>query len=89
MIVGSPIDHRMLTANDGTWRGTPVPRFSHRWRRCNLAVTVCVNIPGARGRTLVLRPADIGHKIRVIVTAVNVFGSVVLRPRASAKVIES
>jgi hypothetical protein len=61
-----------LTASPGAWSGTPPLRFSYRWQLCG--PRRCVNIRGATGRSLVLRSAFVGLKVRVVVTATNSAG---------------
>ena len=68
-------DGSTLTANPGTWEGTPTITYEYQWQRCDAAGTNCVNIPGETGSTYTLTPADVGSTIRVLVTAVNDAGS--------------
>jgi hypothetical protein len=74
-ITGPAVNHKTLTAHDGSWTGAPTPVLTRRWQRCNLRMTQCVDIAGSVGHTYVLRNADLFHKIRVIVVGKNVFGS--------------
>ena len=75
-------DGSTLTANPGTWEGTPTITYEYQWQRCDAAGANCVNIPGETGSTYTLTPADVGSTIRVLVTAVNDAGS--SAPSASA-----
>ena len=68
-------DGSTLTANPGTWNGTPTITYTYQWQRCDTAGANCVNIPGETGSTYTLTPADVGSTIRVLVTAVNDAGS--------------
>ena len=68
-------DGSTLTANPGTWNGTPTITYEYQWQRCDTAGANCVNIPGETGSTYTLTPADVGSTIRVLVTAVNDAGS--------------
>ena len=75
-------DGSTLTANPGSWDGTPTITYEYQWQRCDAAGANCVNIPGETGSTYTLTPADVGSTIRVLVTAVNDAGSSAPRPRA-------
>ncbi len=68
-------DGSTLTANPGTWNGTPTITYEYQWQRCDTAGANCVDIPGETGSTYTLTPADVGRTIRVLVTAVNDAGS--------------
>ena len=48
--------------------------YDHQWQRCDADGTDCVDIAGATGATYVLTGDDIGHAVRVEVTATNVAG---------------
>lgn len=67
---GSTVQGATLTADPGTW-STPV-RYAYRWQRCK---TTCVLVPGATAKTFKLSAADVGSRLRVLVTATNDFGS--------------
>lgn len=59
-ITGTAAIGSTLTANKGTW--TPAsPTFSYQWRRG------AVDIPGATDATYVVKPADAGYAISVVV----------------------
>jgi hypothetical protein len=57
-----------LTANEGTWTGNPTS-FAFQWQRCDLDAVSCVDVVGASGRTYGVRVADLGFRLRVVVTA--------------------
>ena len=63
-----------LTASKGSWSGSPTS-FAYRWRDCDSAGNGCVDIAGATGSTYLLVAADVGHTLRVVVTATNAGGS--------------
>jgi subtilisin family serine protease len=63
-----------LTAGDGDWTGAPV-FFAFRWLRCAVSGGDCAAIAGARSKTYVATAADVGHPLRVRVTAANGGGS--------------
>ena len=74
-VTGTPLVHEVLSANPGTWTGTPAPSYSYQWRRCNSAGESCTSISEAIGASYVLGHADIGTTLRVVVTATNSGGS--------------
>jgi hypothetical protein len=63
-----------LTAEDGTWTNTPTS-FAYEWQRCDIDATTCLPVPGANGKTYGVRTADLGFRLRVVVTARNSGGS--------------
>jgi hypothetical protein len=77
---GAPIEGSRLTATNGSWSGTTPFRFSYRWLRCDTSGggvngVTCSAISGATGKRYVARRDDVGHRIRVRVTAANGEGS--------------
>ena len=71
---------QLLTAADGTWNFTPTG-FGFQWQQCSATGTGCANIQTATGGNYVAQPGDVGHELRVIVTAINAGGAT---PAASA-----
>jgi fibronectin-binding autotransporter adhesin len=57
-----------LTVSNGTWTPTPTS-YSFIWQRCDAAGAHCVNVFGATGRSYGIRSADLGHRMRALVTA--------------------
>ena len=57
-----------LMANEGTWTGNPTS-FSFQWQRCDIDAVTCLAVTGATGRTYGVRLADLGFRLRVVVTA--------------------
>ncbi len=74
-ISGSVIDGATVTASNGSWTGTPAITYSYQWRRCDASGGACADIAGATNATHDVAPADVGHALRVVVTATNVAGS--------------
>jgi hypothetical protein len=62
-----------LTVSNGTWSGSPTS-YTYQWQRCT-GSTTCTAIVGATNQTYVVRNADVGRKLRAIVTASNADGS--------------
>ncbi len=87
---------QQLHAEPGTWSGSTPIGFAYRWQRCNAGGGSCSNIGGATHRDYTLGSADVGHTVRVVVTASNSAGSataassptaVVAAPQAPANTV--
>ena len=63
-----------LTAHNGTWSGEPTT-FRYQWRRCDADGLDCVSIVGAGLKRYTMVSDDVGHRLRVRVTAVNADGT--------------
>jgi hypothetical protein len=74
-ISGTAREGETLTASSGSWSGTTPITFAYRWQRCNSSGGGCSNIGGASNQTYKLAHGDVGHAIRVSVTATNGDGS--------------
>ena len=70
-ITGTAKDGQTLTAENGTWEGTPTITYSYQWQRCNGAGEACKNDETQKASTYKLTPADVGSTLKVIVTAKN------------------
>ena len=73
-ISGSPVEGQSLKASNGTWSGSPTS-FSYQWQDCNSSGSACSAISGATNATYTLAGEDLGHTIRVQVSATNAGGS--------------
>jgi hypothetical protein len=73
-ITGSAQQSQTLTAQNGTWTGSPTS-FRYQWLRCNRNGNGCNDMSGATERTYTVRSADVGNTLRVRVTATNSDGS--------------
>jgi hypothetical protein len=65
---------QQLTADTGAWSGNPTS-FTLQWQRCDADAAICSNIVGATGKTYGIQNADLGYRLRVIVTARNAKGT--------------
>jgi hypothetical protein len=72
-ISGTAKEGSTLTAAEGTWSNTPTS-FAYQWQRCANDGTACGDITGATAKTYVLVTGDVGHTVRVVVTAANADG---------------
>ena len=75
-ISGSPAQGQTLTANPGTWSGTPAPTFAYQWLRCPPSGGAadgsdCPPIDSATAATYVVAAGDVGFRLRVRVTGSN------------------
>ena len=80
-VSGTAQQGQTLSASTGTWSGSPTS-FAYRWRDCDASGAGCVDIAGATGSSYLLQAADVGHTLRVVVTATNGSGST---PASSAQ----
>jgi hypothetical protein len=62
-----------LTANDGTWTNSPTS-FTYQWQRCASDGRGCGDITSATSKTYTPVTGDVGHALRVVVTATNADG---------------
>jgi hypothetical protein len=72
-ITGATLPGSKLSASTGEWTGSPTS-FSYQWQSCT-TLGACKNLEGATSSTYVLATADVGHSVRVLVTATGPGGS--------------
>jgi uncharacterized repeat protein (TIGR01451 family) len=60
-----------LTADPGTWTGSPAPTFTYQWQRCDALGANCADIGSATSVNYSSTVADASFTIRVVVTASN------------------
>lgn len=77
-----------LTAEPGGFTGEGVA-YEYRWQRCDERGGDCREIGGAVARTYALRPGDVGHRVRAVVTASDGGGSVRVASAPSEIVVAS
>ncbi|MGH3132249.1 MAG: hypothetical protein ACRDNY_00640 [Gaiellaceae bacterium] len=83
-VSGSMVEGATVMLDRGTWSGAT--SFSYQWLRCDSAGGRCVGIAGATGTSYRLTASDVGHKIRVNVTARNSRGPTTVMTGESATV---
>jgi subtilisin family serine protease len=83
-IVGSASAGATLEGRNGRWFG--VDSFTYRWQRCDAAGGACATVPGATATTYQLTRADIGARIRLLVTGTNSHGATTARSAPTAAV---
>ena len=84
-VAGTPVEGSLLTASSGTWSGEP-GSFSYQWERCAGGGGECVAIAAATASSHTLASADVGHRIRVLVTASGAGGTTSAASAATAPV---
>ncbi|MFL5910881.1 MAG: hypothetical protein ACJ768_09975 [Gaiellaceae bacterium] len=73
-ISGTARDGSILSASTGDWTGSPTS-YAYQWERCDSAGGGCTPIAGANSFRYTVASADVGHRLRVVVTATNSAGS--------------
>ena len=73
-ISGTARDGRLLTASNGSWTGSP-SSYAYQWLRCKANGGACGPIRGANSYQYTVTTSDVGHGLRVEVTATNAGGS--------------
>jgi hypothetical protein len=84
-ITGTAKQGQVLTASKGTWSGSPTT-YAYQWQDCDSKGNNCTNTSGATSATHTLTSADVGHTVRVVVTAANAGGSIPATSAATALV---
>src|SRR5437763_6653620 len=75
-VTGSPVVGKVLTAHNGSWTGTAPIAFKYQWSRCSATGTGCVSInEAAQSQAFILSTGDLGHRLKVTVTATNSSGT--------------
>jgi subtilisin family serine protease len=67
---GPPQSGQPVRAGNGQWAGDPTS-FAYQWRICNKYGKRCSSIGGATAETYVVRRADVGRRLRLVVRAAN------------------
>ena len=86
-ISGSTEEGQTLSATTGSWTGSPTS-YTYQWQDCNTAGEACTSITSATSSNYKLASSDVGHKLRVQVTATNTGGSTKTSSEATATVVE-
>lgn len=80
----APVVGQTVTATGDMWTNSPTS-FAYQWYSC--VPTTCTAIPAATGPSYTVAPTDLGHTLRVDVTATNADGTAMVSA-ASAVVVE-
>lgn len=84
-VTGQALVGEQLTVSNGSWSPAPTS-FARQWQRCDADGTGCLTIDGATGRSYGVRSADVGHRLRALVTARTASGSAAVASNATALV---
>jgi hypothetical protein len=74
-ISGDPREGSTLTVSNGTWAGSQPISYGYQWNRCDQSGNGCAAISGATGSSYNATGADVGHTLRVHVSARNSHGT--------------
>ncbi len=74
VISGTATPGQTLRSTTGSWTGSPTS-YVYQWQSCDAAGANCANIAGATGNSRLLGTTDVGHTLRLVVTATNSAGS--------------
>ncbi len=85
-ISGSALVGKQLSASPGRWTGHPTS-YAYQWEDCNAAGEECDEVSGAKSSTYELTASDVGHTVRVVVTAKNATGATPASSEATAVVV--
>lgn len=73
-ISGTAQEGQTVSVSEGTWSGSPTS-FAYAWSRCDASGGSCSPIGGATAASYKPVTGDVGHTLRVTVTAKNANGS--------------
>lgn len=73
-IGGTAQQGQTLNGTNGTWNNSPTS-YAYQWEDCDSSGSNCANISGATSSSYTLAAGDVGHTIRIVVTATNAGGS--------------
>lgn len=73
-ITGTAQEGQELSTTNGTWTNSPTS-YAYAWSRCDASGGSCAPIASATAATYTAVSADVGHTLRVTVTAKNTEGS--------------
>jgi GH25 family lysozyme M1 (1,4-beta-N-acetylmuramidase) len=74
-LVGQAEAGELLAAVPGIWEGGKPLQFAYQWTRCDAAGANCTVISAATGESYRPTTTDVGHSLKVIVTATSTAGS--------------
>ncbi len=74
-VSGSDQEGQPLSADEGIWTGAGAIAYTYQWKRCNEAGESCTTLGGATEPTYTPVAGDVGHKLKVVVSASGTSGS--------------
>jgi hypothetical protein len=88
-VSGAAAVGQTLVAKTGSWEATSSVSYTYQWRRCDASGSNCDDIHGATNPEYKLTSDDVGHTVRVVVTARDSDGSTSAESAQTAKVAGS
>ena len=85
-ITGIAQQGESLVATNGTWTGATPFTYSYQWVRCDASGGACSSIAGETQHNRQLTDGDVGHRLRIRVTAKNSVGTASVQSDATAEV---
>jgi streptogramin lyase len=73
-ISGQSLEGETLTVSTGSWSGAPTS-YSYQWLLCSAAGGDCEDQRGETGASVGVTAGDVGHTLRVVVSATNLGGT--------------
>lgn len=73
-VSGSPFVSNRLAASTGKWENAPLA-YSYQWERCSTSGSECTPILGANNANYSPASSDVGHALKVQVSATNAGGT--------------
>lgn len=86
-ISGNPVQGQTLVSTEGAWTGAATITFTYQWLRCDANGNGCDAIAGETKHNRTLTDGDVGHRLRIRVTAKNNVGSTAVQSTATDVVI--
>jgi RHS repeat-associated protein len=85
VLSGSPVEGNRMAVSEGKWAGSPVA-YRYQWEDCTSGSEQCTQILGADNANYTPVSSDVGHTLRVSVTATNGGGATIKQTSQSAVV---
>jgi Cellulase (glycosyl hydrolase family 5) len=86
-LTGTPRAGSQLQADKGSWTGT-ITSYAYQWLRCDAGGANCVALTGKTSTKYAATDADVGHALKVTVTATGPGGSLAASSAATAAVAD-
>jgi hypothetical protein len=87
VVAGTARAGERLTVSDGRWTGTAPIDYGYQWQRCDRDGKACENVAGATASTFALTAADVGRRLRAVVSAGNWIAAVSQAPSAATPTV--
>jgi hypothetical protein len=80
-LYGNAVQGEALIADEGGWNSTDPPSltYTYGWERCDATGGACTGVPGETSSSYTMTLADVGHRIRLVVTAHDSTGASVAK----------